>query len=63
MTFKGVIKSVSTFDIFPDVVEISGHVANKPCKVRLECDGLAELLIGRYGFNKDEVEMEIKGDF
>lgn len=59
MTFQGKIKSVNTYDLLPDDVTLSGHVANKPLTIKLSGEGLAEIMVGQYGLKKEEITVQI----
>jgi len=61
MIFQGKITSVNTFDLLPDDVTLTGHVANKPLTVKLSGEGLAEIMVGTYGLKKEDVTVQIGG--
>jgi len=62
MTFHGKIISVMTYEIMPDTVTLSGTIAGRPCTINVQCEDIAELMIGRYGFGREGVQVQIRGE-
>ena len=61
MLFTGQITSVMTYEIMPDTVTLSGTIAGRPCTINVQCEDIAELMIGSYGLNKEEITVQIGG--
>jgi len=61
MLFTGQITSVNTYEIMSDSVTLTGTLCGRPCTITVQCEGVAEILVGQYGFKKETAVIELKG--
>lgn len=59
MKFTGKIQQVRLSERDGDIVALKGHMFDRGFEIDLKGAGIGELMVGRYGLNKETVTVKV----